>query len=266
MSSQIIHRRSGLPVPVHDTTGRYYVPASACHKYLNFLNIPRAHLPATATQLTFLLYVPHPDVSPLELRASKASHGFEVPGRGGVHVLQYNGSAGLAAINTDSMVRKFVAFLRHHFDVPRISAIHTLSPPGLDNWEINRLRRRISARSVQSAVEALVGVQLMTARIGTLEISPQVAASVATAVDALEGLSAESSAQGMLSMSRRAHTLAQSAFTNPAMLPLLDFPEDQMYAVYVPYVVPVCVALVGGLARAFRSTSRSTTSSDAKPS
>jgi phosphatidylinositol glycan class S len=56
-----------------------------------------------------------------------------------------------------------------------------------------------------------------------------------------------------LTVARTASKLAASVLYDPEMVPLLHFPDEHKYAVYVPYLLPACAVLVGGVLRHWRA-------------
>jgi hypothetical protein len=94
ISTQVVHYAEGTPVPLVDsTTGRHYVPADELHAYLSVPTLPRAHLPSSTDRLMFVAHLPHPRVSPLELRTNDGSpapgNTFSVPQWGAVHAIKH---------------------------------------------------------------------------------------------------------------------------------------------------------------------------------
>lgn len=48
---------------------------------------------------------------------------------------------------------------------------------------------------------------------------------------------------------RKALTLAEKAFFDPSMVPLMYFPDEHKYAVYMPFFVPAAVPLLSAIYR-----------------
>lgn len=95
VSTQIVHFAEGTPAPLFDNaTKSYFVSADSLHAYMSVSALPKVFLPSTATQLIFLVHIPHPRVSPLELRTSMVSSAenntFSVPHWGAVHAIKYD--------------------------------------------------------------------------------------------------------------------------------------------------------------------------------
>jgi phosphatidylinositol glycan class S len=147
---------------------------------------------------------------------------------------------------------ELVEQLRGLLDVARLPAVRGGLRGVLDAWEVNRASRHIATQSTVSAQESLIGLHTLTQRIPTLDVSAAIASDVDAALSALATIPSASTAADLLSISRHANAHAQEAFYAPEMLSLLYFPDDQKYAIYVPYIVPACVALFGGLYRSCR--------------
>lgn len=95
VSTQVVHYAEGTPAPLFDNaTKSHYVPADSLHAYMSVSALPNVFLPSTATLLMFLVHIPHPRVSPLELCANMASsaqnNAFSVPHWGAVHAIKYD--------------------------------------------------------------------------------------------------------------------------------------------------------------------------------
>lgn len=117
-------------------------------------------------------------------------------------------------------------------------------------WEVDALMRIRALEQLLSARLTLQSLSALLEEISNIVIGKDVAEAVEAAVeglhDSVEHLSSGNLARG-LSSARNAFLQAEAAFTDPSLLSLLYFPDDQKYAVYIPLFLPVMIPVVMSL-------------------
>ncbi|KAL6754950.1 phosphatidylinositol-glycan biosynthesis class S protein-domain-containing protein [Haematococcus lacustris] len=133
------------------------------------------------------------------------------------------------------------------------SGMRALSPPsGVSVWEVDGLVQARAAYDIASAARLLASLSRLVQSLPNLAMPDVLAAHVRTSLTALtaavaltqQGRGADAAAQGRL-----AHAHAQAAVSHPAVLAQLSFPESHKVGVYMPFFLPVLLALVQILGR-----------------
>jgi len=203
--------------------------------------------------LNLIIYIPKIEQSPLRVENSPDGC-FVVPRWGGVIVYNY-----FEMDSPDYIGFKFPTKL--DLDMEKISGIwlgqlrtllgvpevdHRRALPlnynGVRTWEIDYQQRYRSQDNLLETRSTLQSLSGLLGQISNIVITEQIARHVETALEAMdssiEELGAGNLVQGHLA-SQQAIQQAEAAFFDPSLLALLYFPDDQKYAIYVPYFVPV---------------------------
>ncbi|XP_047097355.1 GPI transamidase component PIG-S [Schistocerca piceifrons] len=222
--------------------------------------------------IQLLVYVPLCSESPLRLLASDQSvskysglpgytMGFHSPRWGGL-VLQ-NPTADACTgpqpvlVNPDwpSLAAIWLQQLRSLIGIPEHAPIARASimpepQSAVRLWEVDALMRIRALEQLLSARLTLQSLSALLEEISNIVIGKDVAEAVEAAVEGLhtsvEHLARGNLARG-LSSARNAFLQAEAAFTDPSLLSLLYFPDDQKYAVYIPLFLPVMIPVVMSL-------------------
>ncbi|XP_015437531.1 PREDICTED: GPI transamidase component PIG-S [Dufourea novaeangliae] len=117
----------------------------------------------------------------------------------------------------------------------------------LRDWEVDALMRVRTIEQLTSAKLTLQSLAQLLKEIENIVITDVVGNRIKTALRLVEH-SAECLSRGDLSQgffsSKEAFVAAEAAFSDPTLLALLYFPEDQKYAVYIPLFFPVMVPVL----------------------
>lgn len=131
----------------------------------------------------------------------------------------------------------------HHESIP-LASMHPLSSMSLRQWELDSLYRIRVLEHLGLARLTLQSLSALLAEISNIVIEDAVGASVWKAVNSLEEgaqLLREGKLTKALATSKQAFLSAEAAFSDPSLLALLYFPDDQKYAVYIPLFLPVMI-------------------------
>lgn len=206
-----------------------------------------------AEQLHYIIHLPHPRVSPLELRSgghAVVDNVFTLPRWGAVHVVAYNGSIEVPHIvSTSRAMMHFVKHLRQHIGAQSVAGVSGTLLTTLDTWELDRIRRQNVYHHGTLAIGTLEVLSNMASDMSDAHITKECAAAAHLAVKALARVPLAWSAAEALSAAREASTMAHTALHDPDITPHLHFPEDEMYAIFVPYIIPAGVALLRSVRR-----------------
>lgn len=146
----------------------------------------------------------------------------------------------------------FLAQLRLLLGIPEtkpIDGVTTVPLVGLKsrNWEIDSLLRFRTVEQLTSAKLTLQSLARLLKEISNIVITDVVGNRIKTALE-LVHQSAEYLRHGDLErsfvLSKKAFVIAEAAFSDPTLLALLYFPEDQKYAVYIPLFLPAMIPVL----------------------
>ncbi|XP_063979465.1 GPI transamidase component PIG-S [Diachasmimorpha longicaudata] len=114
-------------------------------------------------------------------------------------------------------------------------------------WELDALLRVRAIEQLTSAKLTLQSLAQLLKEISNIVITDTVANRIKSALELVQQsgdqLERGQLTQGFL-LSKEAFITAEAAFTDPSLLALLYFPEDQKYAVYIPLFLPVMIPVL----------------------
>lgn len=124
--------------------------------------------------------------------------------------------------------------------------------PVLRSWELDSLYRIRTVEQITSASLTLQSLSKLLGEISNIVINEEVGRCITSAVSSVHkaritlkiGMIDEA-----LEYSRKAHSAAETAFSDPSLLALLYFPDDQKYAVYIPLFLPIMIPVIMSLKR-----------------
>lgn len=157
-------------------------------------------------------------------------------------------------VNPDeaAIVGTFLAQLRLLLGIPELKPINNVSVVPLiglqsRDWEVDALLRIRTVEQLTSAKLTLQSLAQLLTEINNIVITDVVGNRIKTALDLVER-SAKLLRRGDLMngfiLSKDAFVTAEAAFTDPTLLALLYFPEDQKYAVYTPLFLPAMIPVL----------------------
>ncbi|XP_014218930.1 GPI transamidase component PIG-S [Copidosoma floridanum] len=128
-----------------------------------------------------------------------------------------------------------------------LAPLEGLKPRG---WEVDDLLRIRSVEQLTSAKLTLQSLARLLKEISNIVITDQVGERINRALTLIqrstELLSKGDLKNGFLA-SKEAFVQSEAAFTDPSLLALLYFPDDQKYAVYIPLFLPVMIPVLFSL-------------------
>ncbi|XP_011164889.2 GPI transamidase component PIG-S [Solenopsis invicta] len=151
-----------------------------------------------------------------------------------------------------AIVGTFLAQLRLLLGIPEMKSINGATAVPLvglksRDWEIDSLLRFRTVEQLTSAKLTLQSLARLLKEISNIVITDIVGNRINTALDLVHE-SAEHLRRGDLErsfiLSKEAFIISEAAFSDPTLLALLYFPEDQKYAVYIPLFLPAMIPVL----------------------
>ncbi|KAG7212200.1 hypothetical protein KM043_012540 [Ampulex compressa] len=227
--------------------------------------------------INFVLYTVPCDSGPLHIyprngRRSKTDtkvQAFLSPRWGGVMLINPPIEACMYARNNEAVtivpeettvVEIFLAQLRLLIGIPEPTSINGVTAVplvGLNSrdWEVDALLRVRTIEQLTSAKLTLQSLAQLLKEISNIVITDVVGNRIKTALhlvqSSAEALKHGDLMQGFL-LSKEAFVTAEAAFSDPTLLALLYFPEDQKYAVYIPLFLPAMIPVLLSLKKIYR--------------
>ncbi|XP_018058285.1 PREDICTED: GPI transamidase component PIG-S [Atta colombica] len=151
-----------------------------------------------------------------------------------------------------AIVGTFLAQLRLLLGIPEMKSINGVTAVPLvglksRDWEIDSLLRYRTVEQLTSAKLTLQSLARLLKEISNIVITDVVGNRIKTALGLVHE-SAEHLQRGDLKrsfiLSKEAFIISEAAFSDPTLLALLYFPEDQKYAVYIPLFLPAMIPVL----------------------
>ncbi|XP_065337026.1 GPI transamidase component PIG-S [Cloeon dipterum] len=221
---------------------------------------------STSASLCLVLYIPGCTEAPLHFYTKK---GQVVPTNaiisarwGGLvvlnppkHACKNDDEPAEMRVQTLKVMGLFLAQLRQLLGIPELDPIPSAemlplmeAEPRL--WEIDSLMRTRALEQVTSATLTLQSLSKLLGQIGNIVIGDEVGRSIFVATEhahRAEALLSQGHLKEGFEVARVAFLESESAFTDPSLLALLYFPDDQKYAVYIPLFLPVMIPVLMSL-------------------
>ena len=225
--------------------------------------------------IDLVAYIPPPHQRPLLVRRNKRNgthtvgDGFIVP-RWGAVVFVNDGLDGSRNVSgqvaelsvgvTQQVMARFVGMVRIMLALPDgiypneavTSSWFVLlpSPVGLAEWEYHALFSRLLSLSLQTTLRDLQGLYDLVASVRHMPVSAAIAEQTERAV-ALARLAVAQCVAGEWvecgHSARAASVSAHDAFYAESLLPSLYFPDEHLYAVYLPLFLPITMPVLGAV-------------------
>ncbi|KAF3078151.1 GPI transamidase component [Orbilia oligospora] len=215
--------------------------------FINSAEWPLASI-SNDPNLNFILYIPHPSVSPLTIPSASHSNSFLLPQWGGVTILNLGHSAsGLEHLSNPTLKPVLETFATH-----LLALLGAPPHPASLPIRLDSLTRQRSAEVLVSASSTLGSLQRLVNALPSISIPTTVSDSVQDSIRHLS-LACEELRKGSfvkaLEMGRVAQEEAEKAFFERTMVAQVYFPDEHKLAVYLPLLGPVSVPLVLGVFR-----------------
>jgi len=227
---------------------------------VNSVETALASQASSAPSLNLLVYLPPVERQPLTIEGSQTAS-FLIPRWGGVQLYNFlNESETKFPLTLDlDMARVTGVWLSQlrsllgvqHPDLPALP----LPGLGMRNWELDFQLRQKSLQYSLETISTLTSLSHLLSQIPNIVISDEVGGQVEGAVDKVtkgSRLVKEGNLVKGFEASQHALQLAEDAFFDKSLLALLYFPEDQKYAIYIPFFLPVGIPVLLSLKTIFR--------------
>ncbi|KAJ8870057.1 hypothetical protein PR048_029068 [Dryococelus australis] len=226
--------------------------------------------------LNFVVYVPPCSTAPLHIykkqgkRAAVTMDAFLSPRWGGIIIhnppsdVCSNGSlVEPLEVHVDSPAIVGIIFeqlrlllgIPKHEEIQQVAFISGARHHHISEWELDFLFRVRTLEQLTSAKITLLSLSQLLGEISNIVINDDVGKSIYEAVDQVENvvkLLKVGLLEDAFTASKKAFLSSESAFTNPSLLALLYFPDDQKYAVYIPLFLPVMIPVFMSLKNIYR--------------
>lgn len=229
-------------------------------------------------ELNFILYTPALSISPLVIVDNngiyREENGILVPQWGGLQV--HNNNAKSNHLSVESLKPYMEIFLHQLRELMGINEVWPLSDAsryieskykikvattpassGIDAWEMDKLLRYRIAENVVSTCHTMSALESLIQKMQAMPVGEHIARQVALSVSHLS-LATEALKAGNLTTamhhSQCAIKYAEDSFFDPTMLSMLYFPDEHIYAVYAPMLLPAAVPVLQSIARLFKSS------------
>ncbi|XP_014292645.1 GPI transamidase component PIG-S [Halyomorpha halys] len=130
----------------------------------------------------------------------------------------------------------------------------SLRGPLLRSWELDSLYRIRTVEQITSASLTLQSLSKLLGEINNIVINEDVANSIDVAVKNVKktvNALKRGDLDEAMEASSEAFSAAETAFSDPSLLSLLYFPDDQKYAVYIPLFLPIMIPVIMSLKRTY---------------
>ncbi|RHZ23789.1 hypothetical protein DYB37_002084 [Aphanomyces astaci] len=180
-------------------------------------------------------------------------YAFVIPGYGSVAILH-------TPDDVPRIMRSFLFHARHLLGLgafpssPTHSITFLPSSSGVADWELDILVNRYLLRHYHTTVRTLQSLASLVASMPQMAVLPRTSALVESSLAALHDVATTSVPKAQTFRSklvavRHALLAVEEAYYDPTMVSQLYFPEDQIYFVFCPLLLPLLVPLLGGVVR-----------------
>lgn len=251
VKSQVLYL-TPLDIPaLAEGSGPAEVTAEMLGLAVNSVETALASQASARPALNLLVYLPPAERQPVAVQGSNTST-FLIPRWGGVMLYNYLGEERATfpvtlELDMARVAGVWLAQLRSLLGVEEVEEALPLPPLGLRRWEVDlQLRLRALQYSLET-ITTLTSLSTLLSQIPNIVISDEVGEEVALAVEGVvrgAGEVREGRLHPGFLHTQAALTLAESAFFDKSLLALLYFPDDQKYAIYIPFFLPVGIPVL----------------------
>ncbi|KAJ8958943.1 hypothetical protein NQ318_019713, partial [Aromia moschata] len=164
------------------------------------------------------------------------TNAFLSPTWGGIYIVNPDNSSCEAKVfqpNIQQIVSTFVTQLQHLFKMS-----------GLSEDNVRELKIKKAEEMLDSTRRTLKSLAQLLSEINSIVISDEVGEKISIAVenaDQAETFLKNGDVDNGLRHAKVAFSHSEEAFSDPSLLALLYFPQDQKYAVYIPLFLPIMI-------------------------
>lgn len=280
VSTEIQNFSPILSSPVFDTALRSFVlEENSFSEFASISSLQQKNSFGNSARIKFLVYIPSRRHYPLMLRSKSGkildTSSFIIPQWGAVHLVKpavYDTDTSTTSTTVEVDVKEVLQYLfpllRKVIGVPIMQGLAVPNAGQLEKWEVERFQRKISLQAINKAEISLQGIRHLVDRIPNMVVGKHIQEKVASSVKNLELMlksihgvqagdnSSRLNLQAFFELAQETCFLAESAFYDHTMLELLYFPEDEKYAVYIPFLIPTVATVLGAGVRLLKNDKR----------
>eukprot|EP00729_Bicosta_minor_P007201 gene7202-13475_t len=253
--------------------GGYFYNESVLSRFLSLPSLKTSSPADEGPRLNFVVYVPPKEHTPLTLKLADGSdaawNGFLAPGWGGIVIqnaaeqTQTGETAGgkgknnsakrkvphewVLDVDAKAAFEAFSYYLRELLNVPFLPYSASSMGNTIGVWERDRFMRRQLRNNVHTITDALSGLVALTREIQNMVIGDGIQSTILLATaqsSAVHLAAAAGDTVGAYMASKEGAAAAEQAFYDPSILGSLYFPQNEMYAVFLPALLPMFVAVL----------------------
>lgn len=204
--------------------------------------------------INFAIYIPPCSMSPIHIYTKKGARSpglvdaFVSPRWGGIQICNPNCTGKTFTPDSQQIMSVILTQLSQLLGLPDFEnqdIFQTGVPPAM--WQFDYLIRTHTQEYLESARLTLRSLAQLLSEISNIVINDEVARRVQVAVTntkLAEKLLEEKKLMQAFKKAQIASINAENAFTDPSLLALLYFPDDQKYAVYIPLFLPIMIPVI----------------------
>ncbi|KAH6561486.1 hypothetical protein BASA50_001235 [Batrachochytrium salamandrivorans] len=279
ISSQILNYAS-LPIKpesYNNSNGstEYHMSPKSLSNFVNSVEWNLASVVSSASPIHMILYIPPFEQTPLFVLHSDGStlesNAFLIPQWGGVVIRNLPTDTHRVHLSMDDLhpvMEIFVEQLRgllgmdrtqimnEHILLPGVTVQYAAAPElGVTLWELDRLFRGRTLQNIVNAAQTLTSLANLLEQLSGMVVLDLIKDLVTNSLWSLTKAKHELQNRQFIKAAHHACeavATAEAAFFHPSMVPLLYFPDEHKFAIYMPYFVPVAVPLIMALIREVR--------------
>jgi phosphatidylinositol glycan class S len=201
--------------------------------------------------INLVVYVPPTDETPLffaDKHSQRSSLAF-YSSWGALKIENMHKSTSPQIMNADNQIRAFIPVIKTLLGIRGLEPdIYSgLDPHDVSVLELDMLFRQKALLYVAQAVSTVNSLITLTDQIKNMVIRDEIGVladdALTLAGTSLQLLSSGADLDKVIESASLANLYAERAFSDPTILAMLYFPEDQKYAIYVPMFVPMSLPL-----------------------
>ncbi|KAI4464586.1 gpi transamidase component pig-s [Holotrichia oblita] len=164
------------------------------------------------------------------------SNAFLNPRWGGISIINADKESCIKGTYTPDIARIISIYITQLKDL--------IGLRGTTEKDIDDLAKTKSVDMITSTRRTLKSLALLLSEINSIVISEEVAQKIKLAlenVNKADGFLNNNDLNNALQSSKLAYYNSEGAFSDPSLLALLYFPDDQKYAIYIPLFLPIMI-------------------------
>ncbi|KAG9412030.1 hypothetical protein AC1031_017664 [Aphanomyces cochlioides] len=251
LESQLVHYAKLAKTYRQDAQGNQYVTPDDLQQFKSANDFSTSSVLEDREQIFhFMGAIPRSPSLHIRYKGA-AAYSFLIPSYGGVTI-----------VPTPQDVPRMMQVFVHHcrlllgLSLPSSNSVAIIPSKknGLASWEVDILMRRWLVRHWHATLQTLQSIATLVENMPQMIVLERIQSQVTKALKLVQSvdlneMESPTSRQTHLATLRQARLAVEDAYYDPTMVSQLYFPEEQIYAVYLPLLLPLLLPLGGGLVR-----------------